>query len=394
MSRGSAPAARVPGPLVLGTLIPRTGDLAHLGPAEEAGVQLAVKDINAAGGVLGQPVSVVDGDSGDGFSSVASQTVDRLLGRRVTAVVGATGSAVTLTVVDKVVGAGAVEVSPGDASTRLTGYPARGLYFRIVPPDTFEAAVLASTIIAAGHRTLAVLAVRDPSASGYATALEADFVRAGGRVLASIEYDGQAADLSGPAGQMAVAGASADVVIGMGETSAIVHDLVKANAGPDVVPLYVTDLAPWATLAQGLTPAQSAGITGIRPGAGTDPAFLARLRAQSPDVRDFGYAAQSYDATVLIALAAQMAGSVRGRDIAAALPGVTHGQTACSTFVLCLAQVKAGRTIAYVGQAGAVHLGAQGDPLDGSVGVYRFGADGVVSPVRIYRSGTFPAAAG
>jgi branched-chain amino acid transport system substrate-binding protein len=193
---------------------------------------------------------------------------------------------------------------------------------------------------------------------------------------------------------MAVAGASADVVIGMGETAGIVRDLVKANAGPDVVPLYVTDLAPWATLAQGLTPAQSAGITGIRPGSAVDPAFVARLSAQSPDVRDFGYAAQSYDATMLIALAAQIAGSVRGRDIAAALPGVTTGHSACTTFVQCLAQVKAGQTIAYVGQAGAVRLGAQGDPLDGAVGVYRFGADGVVSPVGTYQSGTFPAAAG
>ena len=385
----STPAAPVPGPLVLGTLIPRTGDLAHLGPAEDAGVQLAVKDIDAGGGVLGLPVTLVDGDSGDAFSSVASQTVDRLIGRKVTAVVGATGSAVTLTVVDKVVGAGIAEVSPGDASAQLAGYPDRGLYFRIVPPDTFEAAALASTIFAAGHRTLSVLAVRDPSAAGYAAALAADFRKAGGRVLSSVEYDGQATDLSGPAGQMAVSGGSADVVIGMGETSGIVLDLVKANAGPDVVPLYVTDLAPWATLAQGLTAAQSAGITGIRPGAAADPAFLARLAAQAPDLKDVGYAAQSYDATVLIALAADVARSVRGHDIAAALPGVTTGRSVCTAYAQCLALVKAGRTIAYAGQAGAVRLDSQGEPMDGTVGVYRFGVDGKVSPVGTYRSGTF-----
>ena len=52
-------------PLIVGTLLPQTGSLAQLGPPEIAGVDLAVQDINAAGGVLGQPVQLVEGDSGD-----------------------------------------------------------------------------------------------------------------------------------------------------------------------------------------------------------------------------------------------------------------------------------------------------------------------------------------
>jgi len=65
--------------LVMGSLLPLTGNLAFLGPPEVAGFDLAIKDINAAGGVLGQDVKSEGGDSGDTSTDTATQTVDRLL---------------------------------------------------------------------------------------------------------------------------------------------------------------------------------------------------------------------------------------------------------------------------------------------------------------------------
>ena len=44
------------GVLRLGGLLPETGNLAFLGPPEFAGVELAVKEINEAGGVGGADV--------------------------------------------------------------------------------------------------------------------------------------------------------------------------------------------------------------------------------------------------------------------------------------------------------------------------------------------------
>jgi len=64
------------GPLKIGSLLPETGNLAFLGPPEFAGVDLAVKDINDAGGVLGNPVEHLRGDSGDTSTDIAQQTVD------------------------------------------------------------------------------------------------------------------------------------------------------------------------------------------------------------------------------------------------------------------------------------------------------------------------------
>src|SRR3712207_592736 len=78
---GPAPAAfgsgDGSGPLRFGTLLPLTGSLAFLGPPEVAGVQLAVNEINEAGGVLGAPVEVISGDSGDTSTNIATQKIGR-----------------------------------------------------------------------------------------------------------------------------------------------------------------------------------------------------------------------------------------------------------------------------------------------------------------------------
>ena len=67
------------GTLTVGMLLPQTGSLAFLGPPEFAGVDLAIEDINAAGGVLGQDVVGVKGDSGDTDSGIAPDETDQLL---------------------------------------------------------------------------------------------------------------------------------------------------------------------------------------------------------------------------------------------------------------------------------------------------------------------------
>ncbi len=395
-SRPSASATTAPssGPLVLGTLLPMTGAMAHLGPAEEAGLQLAISDIDKAGGVLGQPVTLLDSDSGDSYSSVASQSVDRMLARHVDAIVGATGSSVTLTVIDKVVGSGVALVSPGDASDKLTGYPDRGLYARIVPPDSFEASTMARLLADAGHKDVAVLYQRDAYATGYADELQRDVAGDGGRVVAAVEYDGRAADFAAQATQVAATHPQAVVVIGAGEAATLVQALVAAGAGPDMAPLYVSDLALWPGLVKGLTPAQVAGVTGLRPGAAPSPDFLARLAAQAPDLTDVGYAAQTYDATILVALAATASHSTHGSKIAAELPALTAGTVRCTTYQQCVALLAVGQPIEYAGQSGPVRLDKDGEPVTGTVGTYRFGADGTLPAVGTYVSGTFPAADG
>ncbi|NCX17520.1 MAG: amino acid ABC transporter substrate-binding protein, partial [Acidimicrobiia bacterium] len=136
--------------LNIGTILPVTGSLAFLGPPEVAASGFAVEDINAAGGVLGQPVVLNQGDSGDATTDTANTEVDRLLAAGAQVIIGAASSGVSLTVIDKITSAGVVQFSPANTSPTLTTYDDKGLYFRTAPSDLLQGRVLANLVIEEG----------------------------------------------------------------------------------------------------------------------------------------------------------------------------------------------------------------------------------------------------
>jgi branched-chain amino acid transport system substrate-binding protein len=98
--------------LKIGTDLPQTGDLAVLGPPMIEAVNMAVRDINDAGGVNGKDVELVIGDSGTN-EQVAAETADRLISSdQVDGIIGPASSRITLSVIDKITGAGIPMCSP------------------------------------------------------------------------------------------------------------------------------------------------------------------------------------------------------------------------------------------------------------------------------------------
>ena len=233
---GPAPAA--PGatgePLVVGTLLPLTGDLAFLGPPEIAGAKLAIQDINAAGGVLGAPVQLVEGDSGDASTDTATQTVDRLLQSNVNVIVGAASSGVSLTVIDRITGAGVMQISPANTSDQFTTYNDNGLYFRTAPPDLLQAQALADLISGDGNSTVGILARNDPYGTGLADNTEKDLISAGLSQddIKKVIYDPTASNFDSEVQQMADFNPDAIVVVGFEESSKIIQGLNAQGVGP------------------------------------------------------------------------------------------------------------------------------------------------------------------
>jgi hypothetical protein len=221
-------------PLTIGTLLPLTGNLAFLGPPEVAGAKLAVQDINAAGGVLGQDVVLIEGDSGDASTDTASQTVDRLLQRGVNAIIGAASSGVSLTVIDAITGAGVVEFSPANTSDQFTTYDDNGLYFRTAPPDTLQARALADLIIADGNNSVGILALNDPYGTGLAENTLNNLVESGlaEDQIRSITYDPQAANFDSEVQEMVDFDPDAIIVIGFEESARIIEGLNAQGIGP------------------------------------------------------------------------------------------------------------------------------------------------------------------
>jgi ABC-type branched-subunit amino acid transport system substrate-binding protein len=229
-----APAGATGEPLVIGTLLPLTGSLAFLGPPEVAGVKLALQDINAAGGSLGQPVQLVEGDSGDASTDTATQTVDRLLQSNVNAIIGAASSAVSLTVIDRITGAGVMQISPANTSDQFTAYNDNGLYFRTAPPDLLQAQALADLIQGDGNNTVGILALNDPYGTGLADNAEKDLVAAGLAQddIKKIIYDPTAANYDAEVQQMVSFNPDAVVVVGFEESSKILQGLNAQGIGP------------------------------------------------------------------------------------------------------------------------------------------------------------------
>ena len=64
------------GELKIGTLFPSSGGVAFIGPAQVAGVNAALREINAAGGVNGKPVVVVNRDSGDATTQKVEESFE------------------------------------------------------------------------------------------------------------------------------------------------------------------------------------------------------------------------------------------------------------------------------------------------------------------------------
>jgi ABC-type branched-subunit amino acid transport system substrate-binding protein len=166
-------------PLRIGALLPHTGALASAGPPMFAAGQLAVREINDAGGILGRPVEWVDGDDGTN-GDVAAATVRRLIQQEnVQVIIGAGASGVSLAVLPIVVEAGVVLFSPCNTADVLTGFDDQGLYFRTAPPDALQATALADIIVGDGSRRLAFIYRDDAYGAGLAEATRQQLIGAG-----------------------------------------------------------------------------------------------------------------------------------------------------------------------------------------------------------------------
>jgi hypothetical protein len=234
---GPAPAAAgtTGEPLTIGYLLPLTGNLAFLGPPEIAGFDLAIADVNAAGGVLGAPVKAEGADSGDTSTDTATQSVDRLLQAGVNVIVGAASSGVSQTVIDTITGAGVMQISPANTSDIFTDYDDNGLYFRTAPPDVLQARALADLILEEGNNTVGILALNDPYGTGLAENTRTNLLDGGlseEDVPEPIIYDPQAANFDAEVQQMVDLNPDAIVVIGFEESSKIIQSLNAEGIGP------------------------------------------------------------------------------------------------------------------------------------------------------------------
>jgi branched-chain amino acid transport system substrate-binding protein len=368
---------------VAGGILPLTGNLAFLGPPEISGVGLAVSDINAAGGVNGAQACHNILDSGDSTDlSISTASANTLVSQKPSVVIGAASSSVSLNFVDTLTDAKITQVSPANTAVDLSGYSP--FYFRTAPPDTVQGNALGTLISSDGYTNIGFLVFNDTYGTGLRNSVQSTIEGAGGTCVYGCKGDGD----EFPAGQttfsaevQAVNAANPDaiVIIAFDETKSIVPEL--ASSGFDMSKTYFVDgnLSDYSADFEAGT---LEGAQGTLPGQDPDQGFKDRLsgwheNSAGDPLTVYSYGAESYDATVLAALAAAKGGSNDSETVDknfAAVSGASDGEE-CNSYADCLALIEDGKEIRYAGPSGIGPIDDQNDPSSAFIGIYQYGAD-------------------
>lgn len=367
--------------LKIGTALPQTGSLAFLGPPEEAGVAMAIDEVNAVSAETGLTVEAVFGDSGDLDNKAYETEIPRLLSEDVSAIIGAASSGVSLQFIDQVVGAGVVQLSPANTSAAFTTYDDNGLYFRTAPSDVLQGEVLGNLIAEDGHQTLGMIVFNDAYGTGLAEFTTESFEAAGGEVVAMTTYNPGESSFATQISEVLAAAPDAIALITFDEVRTILPNLVSQFPAEN---LYFVD-GNLKNFGDELPAGTLTGAKGTLPGLTIDTIgdftstldeFLASTGGAA--LEDYSYAAESYDGVILVALAALAAGSTDGDAIAGKLQEVSGGSgngDTCTTFKECADIILAGGTADYDGVSGPITFNEVGDPTEASIGIYQFGED-------------------
>ncbi|MDH3398170.1 MAG: ABC transporter substrate-binding protein [Acidimicrobiia bacterium] len=368
------------GALKIGTDLPQTGDLAVLGPPMVEAVNMAVRDINDGGGVNGADVELVIGDSGTN-EQVAAETADRLISSdQVDGIIGPASSRITLSVIDKITSAGIPMCSPSNTGSSLTTYESDvpGFYFRTAPPDNLQGPALADVILADGRQNVAVMALNDEYGQGFAGFLKAALIEGGASIAVDVAYDPNGTDFSADVQQVVDAAPDSVVLISFPDTgNRILTGLIENGLSPDT--MYTADGMQSGEVVSAFSddPSVLNGMKGTAPSAGGSQAFSDAFAAFAPGVATI-FSAHAYDCVIIMALAAESAGSTEPADIAAAMVGVTQDGSKCDTYASCKTLIDDGEDIDYDGASGPGEWVAQGEPAAGTYDVWEF-RDGEVN---------------
>jgi branched-chain amino acid transport system substrate-binding protein len=368
------------GTLVIGSLAPETGDLSAIVESLRTPVQIAIDEINAAGGVGDAEVTLVTGDDGTD-PEVASQTVDRMLtSDNVDAIMGPASSGTALGILGKVKGK-ALLCSGSNTAAQLTkDGPSKtgGLYFRTAPPDELQGPALAELILSDGNSNVAILTRNDSYGVGFGKALAKALKQGGAKVAANVAYNAEGTNFDSDVEKALAKDPDAVVVLGFNDDGAkVVQTLIENSAGPADLAVYTADGMQGSSFGETVDPANPGVVSGIK---GTAPA-ASPAGVESPFQPVYAatgvdpiFSAYYYDCTILTALAAVAAESDDAADIAKAFQANLKGSEDCNTFATCKDLLLDGETIHWRGASSNFDKFPKNQPKQGVYDVWSYDA--------------------
>ncbi len=301
-----------------------TGDFASYGLEMRQGVDLAVSEINAQGGIDGKQVSVTSTDDQGSPANgpvVAQKYCDN---SQIDVVLGYSFSSVALAAVPVYQQCQLPVLASAVTSPQLSGVSP--YFFRNVFTDAYQGGAMGAYVATtAGVKTIAVLYQQDDYGVGGAQAFSASYKAAGGKITSSQAYQLGTTDFTTLLNKIQSEGAQAIYIDGFYTESAKIAQ--QARSAGISVPLFGTD----GSLSPTLISLGGSAVNGMTlyaafvPTGSTDPKVTAFVKAYEAkyNVAPTSWAALAYDAVYTVKDAAALGGGSARANIAFGLPKVS-----------------------------------------------------------------------
>lgn len=168
--------------VAFGATFPLTGEVASYGQKAKKGIEIALEEINAAGGLLGKQVEVdFQDDKNDKKEAVSIinkfASIDKY-----PVVFGSAGSGVSLAICPITQKNKVIQIS-SISSSALLSTQGGDYFFRTVPADDQQAEILAEYIIKSGLKKIALVYTNNSWGKPLAEGFKEKFIASGGKVL-------------------------------------------------------------------------------------------------------------------------------------------------------------------------------------------------------------------
>ena len=298
-------------PVKIGMLQGFTGPTESLVAPMALGGELAIKEVSDSGQFLGgTKVVSVRGDSTCIDAAAATAAAERLItSEGVAAINGATCSGATTAVLNNVaVANGVVMISPSATSPALSTIADNDLFFRTAPSDARQGEVMAKVLVARGYSKVAVTYTNNDYGKGLADSFKAAFIAKGGKVTIVAAHEDGKADYSAEVGALSSGGGELLVVAGYLDQGG--KGVIQASLDTGAFDKF---MLPDGMVGDSLAAAFGESINGsFGTVPGTDSPG-AKMMGEVSEGKGFNgtdpYVPECYDASALILLAMQSAGS-------------------------------------------------------------------------------------
>ncbi len=358
-------------PLKIGALLSFTGDLGDFGQPIFNGAQMAVDEINAGGGVLGNNVELVRADDGTSPQQGVSEAQRLVDVEKVQAIVGALASGVSLQVAETVTGPkGVLQISPASTSPGLTKANDSDFLFRTTISDAAQGIMLARLAQDEALTKVCTMYINSAYGQGLSNAFAKNFKLLGGTVTAEVPHESAQATYASELQKCA----GADALAAMAYPQSAGVFLREAKEGNTVPKFLFVDGTKDDKMLEALGWQNFDGVRGTAPSSlptAEAKSFNDRYKAAYGELPPRPFIKEAYDAVYLVALAAEQAGSTDSKAIRDSLRKVADGGAKVTPgtdgFKAAVADIKANKDIDFDGTTGPLTLDDAGDPSVGAI---------------------------